>query len=523
MSRREGRSVAIVLAVVGLSVGIGLGSARRLSYHEAIVAQGAREMIAPGGDWLVPTIANVPWLEKPPIAHWMVAGLGRACGRIDETVARLPSALAAAALALTVATIARRRFGGRIGLLAGLLQATSAWVVTRGRLAEVDVILAALIAGVLLAFDRLRDLRTRDPLPWRWVFFALLGATALSKGIGFGAALILAAVAAVLIWDRDRWTFRSLIWMPGWLLAALIALAWPLAVLADYPEALALWAGYVTDRLAEKPTTFAGEPTWAFLAAPLALCLPWTVFSIVGMRRSIGRAVAPRGRFGVDRLLWAWAVAPVAILSMATVKNDHYLIHALAPWSIWAARGLSRLAARSRARRGWSRGRLRRAGRLLMGSVALAWGLGYGLLGTRYDERGREWAWYGGVRSHQRAAEPLVLVYDWDGPDPWDRLPYPNPHGAIPHDLAVRLFYLGAPAGEPPRWFSGVRNLDHEAGPLLLIGRERDLPALRRLGSVEILDRSPSAKRLDRRYVLARLHPSTGIGTARVDSPLTTR
>ena len=38
---------------------------------------------------------------------------------------------------------------------------------------------------------------------WRWAFFAFLGATALVKGIGFGAVLILAVVAGVLLWQRD--------------------------------------------------------------------------------------------------------------------------------------------------------------------------------------------------------------------------------------------------------------------------------------------------------------------------------
>ena len=32
---------------------------------------------------------------------------------------------------------------------------------------------------------------------------------------------------------------------------------------------------------------------------------------------------------------------------------------------------------------------------------------------------------------------PLVLLYD-----DWDRNPYESPFGPIPHDLAVRLFYL---------------------------------------------------------------------------------
>ena len=42
----------------------------------------------------------------------------------------------------------------------------------------------------------------------------------------------------------------------------------------------------------------------------------------------------------------------------------------------------------------------------------------------------------------------LALLYD-----DWDRNPYESPFGRIPHDLAVRLFYLGRSAC----WHIGAR------------------------------------------------------------------
>ena len=49
----------------------------------------------------------------------------------------------------------------------------------------------------------------------RWAFFAFLGATALVKGIGFGAVLILAVVAGVLLWQRDGVALRRLLFPGG--------------------------------------------------------------------------------------------------------------------------------------------------------------------------------------------------------------------------------------------------------------------------------------------------------------------
>ena len=101
-----------------------------------------------------------------------------------------------------------------------------------------------------------------------------------------------------------------------------------------------------------------------------------------------------------------------------------------------------------------------------------------------------------------RPGEPLVLLYD-----DWDRNPYPTPFGPVPHDLAVRLYYLDRPAcwrsastPWPPTAGSGY------ARPFAVIGRDRDLPGLRRLGRVETVARGP-ATRFDRTFALFRITP----------------
>ncbi len=361
------------------------------------------------------------------------------------------------------------------------------WTAFRGRLAEADILLAALIVGAMAALDRVRG----GSIAWRGAFFALIGGTALVKGIGFGAALIAAATLAVLIWDRDGPTFRALKTPVGIASAALIALAWPLLVLARHPEAMGLWLVHVTDRLASRPTQFAGE-TWAdYLASPFWQTLPWTPLALVGGRISLRRAV--RERCGPDRLLWAWAVVPAVLVSLATVKNAHYLVHALPPWSIWAALGLERL----RERRGTSIGRFR--GRVIVATlgVGVAFAAGFAVLAPRLDRRGAEWAFYERAGRLVRPGEPLVLLQD-----DWDRLPYPSPFGPMPHDLPIRLYSLNRPA----LWRSSPDDLraHRPSGAFAVIARERDLPELERMGRVEVVARGPTT-RWDRAFVLYRV------------------
>ena len=503
-----GRAGAFVAIAALLATLPGLGSTR-LSYHEAIVAQGAREMVA-SGDWLVPGLDGRPWPEKPPIAHWLVAvsaTLGSRLGVGPEAAARFPSAIGAVGLALAVATFARRRFGPSAGLLAGLAQAVAPWAVLRGRLAEADLGLACLVAWILVGFDALRDpgelgrsAGSRRRLA-RLVLLGL-GATALAKGVGFGAALALAAMVAALVWDRDRATARALLDPVGLAVAALIALAWPLAVAARYPEAVGLWTTHVADRLADRPEVFAGRsPWWWYAPIVLGLALPWTPIALFEARRSIGRA--RRDRLGADRLLIAWAVAPIALLSLATIKNAHYAIHALPPWSVWGALGLARLMDRLAARRGRDRpaNRVRIAAGLAI--VAAAIGVGFGVMGDRLDRRGVEWGFYAEVARKARPDEPVVLVYD-----DYDRLPYPTPFGPFPHDLAVRLYYLDRPA----RWLTLPGSGSLPTGPFSAVARARDLATLRRVGRVEEVAQGPPA-RWDRTFTLYRVTPDPAIAS----------
>jgi 4-amino-4-deoxy-L-arabinose transferase-like glycosyltransferase len=506
-------------AVVGLAVltlGVGLGSAGRLTYHEAFVAQGAREMIA-SGDLLTPTVGGRPWLEKPPLAIWLVALTGRAAGGVGEAEARAPSAVAATFLVLGVAVLAARRFGASVGVLAGLVQATTAWTVMRGRLAEADMLLACLVTWTLVAFDRLR-IGTSDAIPsltetktdqdvphaWRWAFFAALGLTSLAKGVGFGAALVLAIVAVVTIWDRDRQALRRLWFWKGWVLAGVLALAWPVLAALRHPSALGLWALHVTDRLAAKPAHFAGQTWWQYAPSVLTMVLPWTPLAAIGAWRSLPRVLARGSRGGGDRLLWAWTAAPLALLALATVKHSHYAIHALPPCSIWAAQGLLRLGERLQSARGWTSGRVRHAAWAAFGTLGLAYALGFTILGPWIDRRGVEWTFYEEAARQLRPGEPVALLYHV--PD-WDRFPYETPFGPVPHDWAVRLFYLKHPA--PCRF--GIDELAKAmvagSSTFAVIGREGDRADLSKLGRVETLARGPDV-RPDRAYRLYRVTPA---------------
>lgn len=504
--------LALALVCAG-SFGIGLGSSCRLSYHEAISGQTAREMLS-SGQWLVPTIGGRPWLEKPPLAIWTIAALGELAGAIDETLARMPSAVAAGLIVALIAAWSARRYGRDVGWLAGAIQATTVWLVMRGRLAEADVMLAAVTTGAFVSFDRLRGPSSGGQV-FRAVFFLLLGAASLLKGIGFGAVLLCASVCIVLAWDRDTKALRSLAWPLGWIGCIAISLAWPLAVATRHPEAIGLWTTHIIGRLGAKSTAFASESWVDYLAAPLWQTLPWTPFALVGPRHSWRNAKLER--FGGDRLLFAWAIVPFVLVSLASVRNAHYIIYSLTPWSVWSALGLRRIAEVVRSR-GWRFDPRRSTVAAAFAILGLCIGVGYLAAARRFHPREDEWAFYSSVGTRLPPCEPLVLLYD-----DWDKAPYPTPFGPVPADLAARLFYLGRSA--TCRANGNELIAARPASDFHLIARERDLPPLRDLGAIELIDRGPT-HRWDRTFILTRVRaPEKGteqiIGKTRFTEHLT--
>ena len=306
----------------------------------------------------------------------------------------------------------------------------------------------------------------------RWAFFALLGARRLSRELALVPCSSWRLQPVYYSGSAMELHLRRLQFPAGWILAAIIALAWPVLMLAKHGNAaFALWSMHVADRLVGQkgPGPFAGEPWWEYVPALLTQALPWTPLALWGAWHSLGRALWRGSRINTlpgrlpavpvppeviagDRLLWVWTIAPLSLLALATVKNAHYAISAQVPWSIWAALALARLGEQLRGRIG------HRTNLLFLASagftaLALIYGLGIWLLGPWFDRRGVEWAFYESAGRRCPSSISLALLYD-----DWDRNPYDSPFGLIPHDLAVRLFYLNRPAC----WHIGTDSLSTE-------------------------------------------------------------
>src|ERR1700686_4527375 len=99
-------------------------STRALWSEEVRWAQIPREMVQ-SGDYLWPTINGRTYYDKPLGSYWLVLLASLVTGGVNETSARLPSAVAGLAAVALAMLIARRLYEDATALWTGVILATS--------------------------------------------------------------------------------------------------------------------------------------------------------------------------------------------------------------------------------------------------------------------------------------------------------------------------------------------------------------------------------------------------------------
>lgn len=335
--------VAIGAAALYLT---GLGDRSLWNPDEPRYAQVAREMAA-ARDPLLPRLNGEIYVEKPPLFFWGIIAAGAFRGGIDETAARLPSALAAIGATLLVFAIARRLFTTRAGWIAAVAFATSIKVVWQGRFGQIDMLLTALVVGAMAAWVRgWSELDSR----WFWLFWVATGLATIAKGPA-GLLPPLLSVLAFLAITRDRETVARMRIGRGLALWGVIVLAWLV------PAAVSAGAGYLERIAFQQTVTRYLEPwhhfhPWYYYAtvippnfAPWSLFLPTAV--VVGWKE-----LRDHRRAGfLFALLWAGVT--VLFFSVSRAKRDVYVLQMFPALALMVGVALDRVLEIWPGRRWW--------------------------------------------------------------------------------------------------------------------------------------------------------------------------
>ncbi len=337
-----------------------------------------REMLA-SGDFLTPRLNGVLYFEKPPLYYWSVAASMAVLGPTELAV-RLPGKLAAVSMVLVAVAFARRRWGARTGLLAGLILATSLLLVALARIALIDPMLSAALSAATFAFaafaesDAAREARqARRAL---YGFHAACAAAILLKGL---IGIVLPG-GAIVLWTlvTGRWRTLGRVFSPGpLLLFFVLAVPWHVAMALRHPDFLQFY--FVHEHFQRFATTEHRRtgPLLYFVPVLAAGFLPWTGFfgrfreAWPGFSRGAWRARATEG------LLWSWSVVVFVFFSASKSKLIPYVLPIWPALSVLLALGIERARARGAEFRGDRRATAACFGLLFAAAAVYGWGAGY--------------------------------------------------------------------------------------------------------------------------------------------------
>ncbi len=306
--------LAAMLAAA-LIFGLNLGGVPLRDWDEAIAAQVSREIWRGNLNWLYPTLDGVPYLNKPPLVHWLI-GLCFALGGVSEWTARLiPAMLTATSVPLLYA-IARELFPQRaIAIFSTLVYLTLLPVVRHGRLAMLDgVVLCFLVATIWCLLRSRRDLRYALAVGMGF------GLICLTKGVMLG--LLLGAIAlCFLVWDTPRLLTSGYLW-GGLAIGTFPVAAWYFAQWLHYGQ------DFINTNLVNQsfrriwePVSHQQGPPWYYLLELLKSPWPWQFFWLQGLRLSWENR-----NFPGQKLVLVWSAVYLLAISVMNTKLPWYIL-----------------------------------------------------------------------------------------------------------------------------------------------------------------------------------------------------
>jgi 4-amino-4-deoxy-L-arabinose transferase-like glycosyltransferase len=305
---------------------------------DGIWAQVGRNMLT-SGDYVSPRLDGVLYLEKSPLAWWLMAGSYKLFG-FHDWAARLPFAFSAIGLAWLMAHFGRWAFGIREGFAAGLVMATCIGLWLFSRIVIPDIMLTFVIALSMWAFIRALDEEEAHPKAWARIFFICLALGLLLKSL-IGVVFPLAAAILFLFFTGRLFSlaeWKKLYPVSGIALLLLIATPWHVLATIRNPPYFAwtlksgpghyhgfLWFYFINEQLLRflnlrYPRDYDTVPRVWFWLFHLAWLFPWSVYL-----PAVGRlSFKPVDRAGRVRLLALCWIGFVLVFFTFSTTQEYY-------------------------------------------------------------------------------------------------------------------------------------------------------------------------------------------------------
>ncbi|MDY0039774.1 MAG: glycosyltransferase family 39 protein [Desulforhabdus sp.] len=294
----------------------GIWSIPTLSHNEARRMIVVQEMLA-NRDWLIPTLNQNIYLEKPPLFYWLALTFSLLFNSTAEWVVRLPSALSAFGLTWLLFDRVKKYIGRWEALFAALTLVTSVQFTMFARRAEIEMVLTACCAtSLIFYFDYLKE---RDGSKYLYLSYLFLGLACLTKG---PVALVF-FVPPILVFGlvkKDRRALWGLLSLRGWAIFSIIAFPWFIYTYLNLEKRV--------ERVIDKDLTYKifhqenGDPFYKYLLVLLGALVPWILIIFYQTKRIVRSVFADS-----TQAYFAYGfLVPLVIMSLFATKHGKYIL-----------------------------------------------------------------------------------------------------------------------------------------------------------------------------------------------------
>jgi len=304
--------------------------------NEGLYAGIAREMLA-SGDFIVPHLNGVPYIEKPPLLYWLMS-LSMSVFGPTPAAARLVPAGAMLALCAGLYHFCRLHGSARAGCIASVGLASALPVALLAHVVLFDLLLTALLGGCLLSYLHSYLRRSRRAL----LLAALLLALAVLEKGAVALALAGGIVGLFLLLMRDRDGWRRLLDPAA--LAVLVAVAAPWHVWAAYRQEGFAWFYFVNEHLLRflgqrLPDDYHRGPWWFYLPRMPLMLLPWSAFLFLLLPDRATPEAGHRAPAQAPILTFCKAAIlfPLLFFSLSQNKAEYYMMVVAPALALWLA------------------------------------------------------------------------------------------------------------------------------------------------------------------------------------------
>lgn len=297
-------------------------SEKTLDNHECLVSVTAREMLE-SSDWVWPTYNGEPRLHKTPLSYWMVAGLAKITGKVDEFTARMPNVIFAVLSIAAILYFVNQWLSFRIAVLSAAVWATSLGYIRYSHSARPEMALTFFIMLCFLSFYSAITTRSRKrQVAYMLVFWTSFGVANLAKGPA-PLPLVLMPLFFYVAVFRQWKQIPKLLPVIGTVVFLAIVLPWPLAIAHRLNWDLGMWKREFVDRFLGSYAR-GDYPLYYYLLIMFKYITPWVAFLPMALAAPFYRVWNKKQP--AMKFLWLWFVVGLVFFTISGGKRQHYIL-----------------------------------------------------------------------------------------------------------------------------------------------------------------------------------------------------